>query len=76
MRPWYQSKRLWAAVATALLNVLVVLIGMCVQREELATVLVASLSAVGAALVVALGLGDQGKEAAAMRLEAIRLNRK
>jgi hypothetical protein len=63
-KPWYQSKKLWAAGVTGLANVGAVAATIYVGHPELAAVLATSIAAIGAALVLAIGVADKGKEAA------------
>jgi hypothetical protein len=63
-KAWYQSKKLWAAGVTGVANVGAVAATIYVGHPELATVLATSITAIGAALVIAIGQADKGKEAA------------
>ncbi len=64
MKPWYQSKKLWSAIAS------LIVAGLSVSsvdpaRVDAVLMLVAS---IGGALQIALGLADYGKEAEAIRV--------
>lgn len=76
MKPWYQSKKLWTAVITGGLNVAAVVITEYIDRPDLQAALMAMLSSVGVALLVAIGVTDAGKEAAQLRIDALRESKK
>ncbi|HHH27972.1 MAG TPA: hypothetical protein ENK57_06465 [Polyangiaceae bacterium] len=67
MTPWYKSRRIWTAILTLVGNVLAIVLGDIYGQPDLAETVVAAVTTLGAALLVALGLGDTGKEAAAIK---------
>ncbi len=64
MKPWYQSKKLWSAIASLIVAGLSVS-AVDPSRVDAVLMLVAT---IGGALQIALGLADYGKEAEAIRI--------
>jgi hypothetical protein len=71
-KPWYRRTKLWAAVVTGVANIGAVSATIYVGHPELAAVLAASITGIGAALVIAIGQADKGKEAAFIEAAAKR----
>lgn len=63
MRPWYKSKKVWAAVFTSLAAIASAVAGDVYNMPELGEKLVVALTSIGIALQLALGATDFGKEA-------------
>lgn len=67
MKAWYRSKKLWSAVFGALLTLLTTYLTVqAAWPTALVMSLAGSLTTIFAALVVAIGLADFGKEAKAI----------
>ena len=68
MKPWYQSKKLWTAVITALCVIVAAVVGEQLGRPDIAQTLVISITAIGSVLVAGFAAADHGKEAEAIAL--------
>ena len=66
----FKSKKVRVAIVAAAINIMAVVVGVLVAQPEISAVLVASTTAIGAALVHAIGQADLGKEAKKIEVSA------